>query len=117
MLVGRLSTRFNALKKHTTQDSYGQAIVEWQDIGGVWGALSYKQSKEAVAGGAILENNQVSIRLRADKKASQLTQNDALKDKDGNFYSINGVFPEMASRAFIDFVCEVGTLGEDNNNG
>lgn len=117
MQAGRLNDKIVLLKKETVQDELGQIIVSWKEINNAWCSISYKASKEAVTNGVILGDNQVSIRLRWDKYASQLTQNDAMRGVSGEFYSIVGVFPEMASRVYIDFVCKIGVIGESNNNG
>lgn len=117
MLASRFNEKLLVLRKETVQDTDGQMIATWHIEGWVYGAISYKSSKEAVNAGAILEDNQVSVRLRWDKRADRITQNDAFKDAKGNFLSIIGIFPEIADKAYIDFVCKIGVFGEDNSNG
>ena len=113
--TSRFTERITVFRKEKQTDNNGDLINALTLIGEFYACFKFLSGSETIKSGVIAKNT-VSIRLRWDKKASQITAN--CKAKWGEkAINIISVLPDMETRAYIDLVGEIGVINGDNLMG
>jgi len=103
MNLGRLNQRITIEQRTAGQDAAGQPAGTWQAVATVWADVRHLSGLETIKAGAESSAVKASIRIR---NRSGLNAGMRVVHG-GSIYNIKAVPPYVASRPFLDLVCEV----------
>lgn len=107
--------KITVFRKEKTRDSIGYLVNTLSELGSFYANFKFNSGSETIKSG-IIANTMLSVRLRWDSKSELITQNDIIKWKDKTL-NIKAVLPDMATRRYIDLVCDFGVINLENMNG
>ena len=118
MKTSRFNNKVRVFYKEKQQSMTGQIISNLVDFGLQFAYIKYNSGKEVIKSG-IVESNLVSIRMRKNQLTVSMFENQEnyIIEFNNKAYSIKSVNPDFDTNRFIDFVCEVGRININNNNG
>lgn len=102
-------------KTNAQRNSFGQVESEWQAISTLYANVRFVSGKELIKSAIVAENN-VSVRVRADSISRTITADDRI-EWNGKTMAILAVNPDLITHKYIDLVCQYGILNEQNPNG
>lgn len=102
MLTHKLTTRLLIQRPLGGQDTSGEPIVGWQDVGRVWADFRLLGGLETIKADALVSIVRASarIRWRTDLDASMRVLVGA------DVYTVKAVLPDEAGRTHVDLVLE-----------
>lgn len=113
--TSRFTERISVFRKEKQRDNNGDLINVLTPIGDFYACFKFLSGSETIKSGVIAKNT-VSIRLRWDKKANEITANCIIEWQNKSI-NIISVLPDMETRAYIDLVGEIGVINNDNLMG
>ncbi len=110
--AGKLSTRITLSQKQTVQDSIGQPIHTWVDMGSVWGNVAYGTGLGAAVGQVDAEEAQgntgkCSIRIRQSSSVASVASGmRAQYTQRGVQHTLEVLEVRPQGMQFFDLVCK-----------